>query len=359
MSSNPQEYVAPGTKESSDFDSSEHIFKCETTNSTTMTTVCRVDRSRSSSGNSAIEYSCRCSSDSSSLGTSSIWDSSKDVTNRCSFVKFDMNYDREMFYYVFSNLEVVYNKFCISIPMLLQYPCNRVRTMEDNTQDPQNETEILALQMVRTLDQTNRILRELLASTHDIEQRVSLVPRLVDRVTLLSNELREFETTSTRLPMIRQPTDIAVQAYEFVIHNRVWSTWVLIDVHEDEDRAIRAFELNGEFFLRKTPQNLGIVVPENVSPESLWLLYHDAILNCAGEELPRPRVYGCRMSHMQLIRPHAFVCGCLPSFVALETHDHVGSCQIRKVAQKALLGFNHELQLNSIEDISSLKWPTA
>ncbi|KAF1755938.1 hypothetical protein GCK72_012391 [Caenorhabditis remanei] len=52
MSSNPQEYVAPGTKESCDFDSSEHNFKCETTNSTTMTTVCRVDRSRSSSGNS-------------------------------------------------------------------------------------------------------------------------------------------------------------------------------------------------------------------------------------------------------------------------------------------------------------------
>lgn len=227
---------------------------------------------------------------------------------------------------------------------------------ENNQVVPPRGDASLTQTCLDTLQSTTEMIGELIGGIDGLEERMNVIPGLVQQVQELSDQIRGH-TTSVPEPQSSLPTGLKVQAYEFVSNEKVWTTWILIEVTEDDDREIRAFELNGEFMLRRSPEFLGISSSlENETPEREWLIYHDAIMRCSGSLYPRPRFLSCRLSDMHKIEPNSLTCACLPSFKGLEEHDNAGICHIRLTAQRALLKFNHLLQMCPLGSVVSLKW---
>ncbi|KAF1759506.1 hypothetical protein GCK72_015973 [Caenorhabditis remanei] len=167
-------------------------------------------------------------------------------------------------------------------------------------------------------------------------------------------EFRRLEesTISTAPAMI----EVVVRAYQFVSHSRVWSTWILVEVESQREHAVRAFELNGEFFLHKTPEALGVRPFRSTGPSEQWAALHSAIFDYVDVTAPRPRYSTSRLSSMRLIRENESVCGCLPSLSHQDSNGLSEFCKTRQIAQKAMLQLHHKLQSRSLDSILSLKW---
>ncbi|KAF1759465.1 hypothetical protein GCK72_015932 [Caenorhabditis remanei] len=151
--------------------------------------------------------------------------------------------------------------------------------------------------------------------------------------------------------------EVVCRAYEFVSHNRVWSTWILIEVSKSRERSTRAYELNGGYFLQKTPHDLGIRIPWNMTPMEEWAAYHVAICDFLEVRCLRPRYSTSRLSSLRLIRENDLICGCIPSIYSQpDSYGYGDICHIRQVAQKAMLKFHHKLQSRFLDSILSLKW---
>ncbi|EFO91198.1 hypothetical protein CRE_03399 [Caenorhabditis remanei] len=180
-------------------------------------------------------------------------------------------------------------------------------------------------------------------------------PRASEVVNSSRNEYRHLEKTMIRID--RMPMEVMVRAYAFASRNRVWSTWILVEVESCREHSVRAFELNGGFFLQKTPEALGTRIPRDMSPLDQWVAYHIAILDYVDVNAPRPRYSTSRLSSLSLIRENDMNCGCLPSL--LSQHEAFGLsdfCQIRQIAQKAMLLVHHKLQSGTLDRMFSLKW---
>ncbi|KAF1753322.1 hypothetical protein GCK72_019878 [Caenorhabditis remanei] len=163
------------------------------------------------------------------------------------------------------------------------------------------------------------------------------------------NEHKYLEKTTIRID--RMPMEVMIRAYAFASRNRVWSTWILVEVESCREHSVRAFELNGGFFLQKTPEALGTRIPRDMSPLDRWVAYHVAILDYVDVNAPRPRYSTSRLSSLSLIRENDMNCGCLPSL--LSQHEAFGLsdfCQIRQIAQKAMLLHKTMSAANTTDD---------